>query len=155
MTPETWSAVDDYLTALFIPADAALDAAQREAEKANLPAIAVSPALGKFLRQSHVDELPQLWNILRGHMSLIGPRPEQPALVGHYREKLPLYDLRHSIAPGLSGWAQVNYGYAADLAETARKLDYDLEYVRNYGPKMDFIIVVKTFRIFLDPRFVR
>jgi len=111
--------------------------------------------LGKFLRQSHIDELPQLWNILRGHMSLIGPRPEQPALVGHYREKLPLYDLRHSVAPGLSGWAQVNYGYAADLAETARKLDYDLEYVRNYGPKMDFIIVVKTFRIFLDPRFVR
>lgn len=112
-------------------------------------------ALGKFLRQSHIDELPQLWNILRGHMSLIGPRPEQPALVGHYREKLPLYDLRHSVTPGLSGWAQVNYGYAADLAETARKLDYDLEYVRNYGPKMDFVIVVKTFRIFLDPRFVR
>jgi lipopolysaccharide/colanic/teichoic acid biosynthesis glycosyltransferase len=111
--------------------------------------------LGKFLRQSHIDELPQLWNVLLGHMSLIGPRPEQPALVSHYREKLPLYDLRHSVAPGLSGWAQVNYGYAADLAETARKLDYDLEYVRNYGPKMDFLIVVKTFRIFLDPRFVR
>jgi len=111
--------------------------------------------LGKFLRQSHLDELPQLWNILLGHMSLIGPRPEQPALVNHYREKLPLYDLRHSVAPGLSGWAQVNYGYAADLAETARKLDYDLEYVRNCGPKMDLLIVVKTFRIFLDPRFVR
>lgn len=112
-------------------------------------------ALGKFLRQSHIDELPQLWNILRGHMSLIGPRPEQPALVGHYREKLPHYDLRHAVAPGLSGWAQVNYGYAADLAETTRKLDYDLEYIRNYGPRMDLIIVVKTFRIFLDPRFVR
>ena len=112
-------------------------------------------AIGRIMRATAMDELPQLWNILRGHMSLIGPRPEQPALVGHYREKLPLYDLRHSVAPGLSGWAQVNYGYAADLAETARKLDYDLEYVRNYGPKMDFVIVVKTFRIFLDPRFVR
>jgi lipopolysaccharide/colanic/teichoic acid biosynthesis glycosyltransferase len=111
--------------------------------------------LGKFLRQSHLDELPQLWNVLLGQMSLIGPRPEQPALVDHYREKLPHYDLRHAVAPGLSGWAQVNYGYAADLAETARKLDYDLEYVRNCGPKMDFLIVVKTFRIFLDPRFVR
>jgi len=112
-------------------------------------------AMGKFLRQSHIDELPQLWNILLGHMTLIGPRPEQPALVDHYREKLPNYDLRHTVAPGLSGWAQVNYGYAADLAETARKLDYDLEYVHNYGPKMDFLIIVKTFRIFLDPRFVR
>jgi lipopolysaccharide/colanic/teichoic acid biosynthesis glycosyltransferase len=111
--------------------------------------------LGRLLRQTHIDELPQLWNILVGHMSLIGPRPEQPALVDHYREKLPNYDLRHAVAPGLSGWAQVNFGYAADLAETARKLDYDLEYVQRYGPMMDFIIVVRTFRIFLDPRYVR
>ena len=111
--------------------------------------------LGRFLRQSHIDELPQLWNILAGHMTLIGPRPEQPALVDHYREKLPNYDLRHAVPPGLSGWAQVNFGYAANLAETARKLDYDLEYVQRYGPLMDFIIVVRTFRIFLDPRYVR
>ena len=111
--------------------------------------------LGRFLRQSHIDELPQLWNILVGHMTLIGPRPEQPALVDHYREKLPNYDLRHAVPPGLSGWAQVNFGYAADLAETARKLDYDLEYVQRYGPLMDFLIIVRTFRIFLDPRYVR
>ena len=111
--------------------------------------------LGRFLRQSHIDELPQLWNILVGDMTLIGPRPEQPALVDLYREKLPNYDLRHAVPPGLSGWAQVNFGYAADLAETARKLDYDLEYVQRYGPMMDFIILVRTFRIFLDPRYVR
>jgi lipopolysaccharide/colanic/teichoic acid biosynthesis glycosyltransferase len=111
--------------------------------------------LGKFLRQSHIDELPQLWNILVGDMTLIGPRPEQPALVDRYREQLSNYDLRHAVPPGLSGWAQVNVGYAADLAETARKLDYDLEYVQRYGPLLDFIIIVRTFRIFLDPRYVR
>ena len=111
--------------------------------------------LGRFLRQSHIDELPQLWNILVGDMTLIGPRPEQPALVDRYREKLPNYDLRHAVPPGLSGWAQVNFGYAADLTETARKLDYDLEYVQRYGPLMDFIIIVRTFRIFLDTRYVR
>ena len=111
--------------------------------------------LGRFLRQSHIDELPQLWNILVGHMTLIGPRPEQPALVDRYREKLPNYDLRHAVPPGLSGWAQVNFGYAADLTETAHKLDYDLEYVQRYGPLMDFIIIVRTFRIFLDTRYVR
>jgi lipopolysaccharide/colanic/teichoic acid biosynthesis glycosyltransferase len=111
--------------------------------------------LGRFLRQSHIDELPQLWNIFVGDMTLIGPRPEQPLLVAQYREKLPNYDLRHTVRPGLSGWAQVNYGYAADLDETARKLDYDLEYVTRCGPAMDLLIVFRTFRIFLDPRYVR
>lgn len=112
-------------------------------------------ALGRFLRQSHIDELPQLWNIFVGDMTLIGPRPEQPLLVAQYREQLPSYDLRHTLRPGLSGWAQVNYGYAADLEETARKLDYDLEYVTRCGPAMDLLIVFRTVRIFLDPRFVR
>ena len=112
-------------------------------------------ALGRFLRQSHIDELPQLWNIFVGDMTLIGPRPEQPLLVAQYREKLPSYDLRHTLRPGLSGWAQVNSGYAADLKETARKLDYDLEYVSRCGPAMDLLIVLRTARIFLDPRFVR
>ena len=112
-------------------------------------------ALGQFLRQSHIDELPQLWNVLVGDMTLIGPRPEQPLLVAQYREKLPSYDVRQAVRPGLSGWAQVNYGYAADLEETARKLDYDLEYVTRCGPAIDMLIVFRTFRIFLDPRFVR
>ena len=111
--------------------------------------------LGRFLRQSHIDELPQLWNILVGDMTLVGPRPEQPALVEQYREKLPNYDLRHMVLPGLSGWAQVNAGYAADLAETARKLEYDLEYVSRYGPAMDLLVILRTVRVFLDPRYVR
>ena len=111
--------------------------------------------LGRFLRQSHIDELPQVLNILVGDMTLVGPRPEQPALVAQYRERLPNYDLRHTIKPGLTGWAQVNFGYAADLSETAKKLAYDVEYVKFYGPKMDLLVVLKTFRIFCDPRYVR
>ena len=111
--------------------------------------------LGRFLRQSHIDELPQLWNILLGDMTLIGPRPEQPVLVEFYRGQLPNYDLRHKVTPGLSGWAQVGFGYAADLSETAKKLEYDLEYIQLYGPKIDFLIVLKTFQTFLDPRLVR
>ena len=111
--------------------------------------------LGRFLRQSHIDELPQVLNILMGDMTLVGPRPEQPGLVAQYRDRLPNYDLRHTVTPGLTGWAQVNFGYAADLSETAQKLDYDVEYVKYYGPKMDLLIVLKTFRIFCDPRYVR
>lgn len=111
--------------------------------------------LGRFLRQSHIDELPQLWNIFLGQMTLIGPRPEQPALVNYYGQELSNYDRRHDVTPGLSGWAQVEFGYAADLNETAKKLEYDLEYVRLYGPKMDLVIVLRTFQVFLDTRFVR
>lgn len=111
--------------------------------------------LGRFLRQSHIDELPQVLNILVGDMTLVGPRPEQPALVAQYRERLPNYDLRHTVKPGLTGWAQVNFGYAGDLSETAKKLVYDVEYVKFYGPKMDLLVVLKTFRIFCDPRYVR
>ena len=111
--------------------------------------------LGRFLRHSHIDELPQVLNILIGDMTLVGPRPEQPGLVAQYREQLPNYDLRHMVRPGLTGWAQVNYGYASDVSETEKKLAYDLQYVKFYGPKMDFLIVLKTFWIFCDPRYVR
>ena len=111
--------------------------------------------LGRFLRQSHIDELPQIGNILLGQMTLIGPRPEQPVLVEIYREKLPNYDARHTVRPGLTGLAQVKFGYAADLRETAIKLKYDLRYIELYGPKTDFLIVLRTIKIFFDPRYVR
>jgi lipopolysaccharide/colanic/teichoic acid biosynthesis glycosyltransferase len=111
--------------------------------------------LGRILRRSHFDELPQLWNILLGDMTLIGPRPEQPQLVAYYRENIPHYDLRHTVKPGLTGWAQVSFGYAADIEETRRKLTYDLEYVQRYGPKMDLITACKTLQVYLDPRLVR
>jgi lipopolysaccharide/colanic/teichoic acid biosynthesis glycosyltransferase len=112
-------------------------------------------SLGRFLRRSHIDELPQIWNILLGHMTLIGPRPEQPALVEIYKEKLANYDARHAVTPGLTGLAQVELGYASDLFETEKKLAYDLRYIDLYGPKIDCLIVLRTITIFFDPRFVR
>jgi lipopolysaccharide/colanic/teichoic acid biosynthesis glycosyltransferase len=126
--------------------------ADRTATLENDPRIT---SLGRFLRRSHIDELPQIWNILLGHMTLIGPRPEQPALVEMYREKLPNYDARHAVTPGLTGLAQVELGYASDLFETEKKLAYDLRYIELYGPKIDCLIVLRTITIFFDPRFVR
>ncbi|MBB6469929.1 lipopolysaccharide/colanic/teichoic acid biosynthesis glycosyltransferase [Aminobacter lissarensis] len=111
--------------------------------------------LGRFLRRSHFDELPQLWNILKGDMTLIGPRPEQPQLVAAYRSSLSDYDLRHTVVPGLTGCAQVYYGYASDLRETQAKLFYDLYYVHNIGPALDFQIAMRTFRVYSDPHYVR
>lgn len=111
--------------------------------------------LGSLLRRSHIDELPQLWNILRGDMTLIGPRPEQPRLVQRYSAMLPDYDKRHLVKPGLSGWAQVQYGYAADLHETSIKLRYDLFYVKNYSIWLDMKIVALTLLIFMNKRYVR
>jgi lipopolysaccharide/colanic/teichoic acid biosynthesis glycosyltransferase len=111
--------------------------------------------LGAFLRQTHIDELPQLWNILTGDMTLIGPRPEQPHLVAHYREHIPDYDRRHTVPPGLSGLSQVAYGYAADLEETRQKVVYDLQYVDGVSPSLDLSILFRTIRIYADPRFVR
>lgn len=111
--------------------------------------------IGAFLRRSHVDEIPQLWNVIRGEMTLIGPRPEQPLLVEQYRSALPDYDRRHLVKPGLSGWAQVRYGYAADLYETQIKLDYDLHYLDHFGPRIDLKIVALTFMIYMRKRYVR
>ena len=111
--------------------------------------------LGRLLRQSHIDELPQLWNIFIGDMSFIGPRPEQSRLVDTYRTALPNYDRRHLVKPGLSGLAQVRFGYATDLSETREKLGYDLEYVENFGPALDLKIVALTIRVYADPSYVR
>jgi lipopolysaccharide/colanic/teichoic acid biosynthesis glycosyltransferase len=111
--------------------------------------------VGRFLRRTHLDELPQLWNILRGDMSLIGPRPEQVNLVEEYRKALPHYDMRHLVRPGLSGWAQVHAGYAADLEDTRLKLEHDLYYVSRLGPGIDLRTAMLTIRVYCDPRYVR
>jgi lipopolysaccharide/colanic/teichoic acid biosynthesis glycosyltransferase len=111
--------------------------------------------LGRFLRRFHVDELPQLWNVLIGDMTLIGPRPEQPHLVDIYRRLIPGYDIRHGVRPGLSGWSQVCFGYAANVPETKKKLAYDLYYVRNVGPLLDAIILMRTIRIYFSAAYVR
>jgi lipopolysaccharide/colanic/teichoic acid biosynthesis glycosyltransferase len=112
-------------------------------------------SLGKFMRRSHLDELPQLWNVLIGDMSFIGPRPEQEFLVKEYRESLENYELRHIVRPGLSGMAQVYYGYASDLSETREKLKYDLFYVQNLGWRLDFNILLRTAAIYMNPLYVR
>ena|SRR5690349_1044324 len=125
------------------------------APNATLPGDPRITPLGKLVRLTHIDELPQIWNILTGDMTLIGPRPEQPHLVEHYRKHIPNYDLRHTVTPGLSGWSQVCFGYAADVTETAQKLTYDLEYIDRFGPWIDLVIVWKTLKIYLNPKFVR
>jgi lipopolysaccharide/colanic/teichoic acid biosynthesis glycosyltransferase len=112
-------------------------------------------SFGRFLRRSHLDELPQLWNVLIGDMSLIGPRPEQAFLVSQYGQALENYELRHIVRPGLSGLAQVYYGYASNLSETSEKLKFDLFYVQNIGLRMDLQILVRTLLVFMNPRYVR
>jgi lipopolysaccharide/colanic/teichoic acid biosynthesis glycosyltransferase len=101
---------------------------------------------GRFLRMSHLDELPQVWNIVRGDLSLVGPRPEQPRYVAELVEKLPFYDLRHIVRPGLTGWAQVKYGYAGDERDALEKLQYDFHYLRRQSLAFDLKIVGRTSR---------
>ena len=92
---------------------------------------------GSFLRKSRLDEIPQLWNVLKGDMSLVGPRAEQVPFVGAFRKEIAFYDNRHLVRPGITGWAQVNYGYADDQADTMEKLTYDLYYIKHMSPVMD------------------
>ena len=98
------------------------------------------------MRRSHLDELPQLVNILRGDLSIVGPRPEQPQYVEELSEKLPFYGLRHLVRPGLTGWAQVKYPYAASEAETLQKLQYEVYYLRRQSLGLDARIVARTVR---------
>ena len=101
---------------------------------------------GRILRITHLDELPQVWNIVRGDLSLVGPRPEQPRYVAELVEKLPFYDLRHIVRPGLTGWAQVKYGYAGDERDALEKLQYDFHYLRRQSLGFDLKIVGRTTR---------
>lgn len=103
--------------------------------------------LGRFLRATHLDELPQLWNIIRGDISFTGPRPENMGLVREC-EKFPHYGMRHVVKPGLTGWAQINYKPSASLEEVYEKLKYDLYYVKNRSLFLDLLIILKTIRYF-------
>jgi lipopolysaccharide/colanic/teichoic acid biosynthesis glycosyltransferase len=100
--------------------------------------------LGRWLRRFRIDELPQLWNVLVGDMSLIGPRPEQPALAERYARDVPAFAYRQLVRPGITGWAQVRAGYAADLEETKIKLAYDLFYLKNFTLGLDLRILIRT-----------
>lgn len=105
--------------------------------------------VGRVLRTLRLDELPQLFNILQGDMNLVGPRPERPHFVSQLKQDVPFYDLRHSIRPGITGWAQVSAGYGATIEESQEKLEYDLFYILNRSLVFDALIVIKTFKIML------
>jgi exopolysaccharide biosynthesis polyprenyl glycosylphosphotransferase len=100
--------------------------------------------VGGLLRRLHLDELPQVWSILRGDMSLIGPRPEQPRYVEELREQIDFYNTRLTVRPGLTGWAQVNYGYGSGVDGARRKLSYDLFYVKHQSVSLDLLIMTRT-----------
>jgi len=100
--------------------------------------------LGHWLRRSRIDEIPQLFNVLRGDMSLVGPRPEWTLCVAEYEDKLPGYHLRHLAKPGLTGWAQVNYPYGEGIEDAACKLSFDLHYVTHASLVLDCSILLKT-----------
>jgi lipopolysaccharide/colanic/teichoic acid biosynthesis glycosyltransferase len=104
---------------------------------------------GRFLRRTHIDELPQVVNILRGELSVVGPRPEQPAYVEELTRKLPFYDVRHLVRPGLTGWAQVKYGYAGDERDALEKLQYEFFYLRHQNVRLDLRIIGRTLRTIL------
>lgn len=111
--------------------------------------------VGNFLRRARIDELPQLMNIFRGEMSFVGPRPERPIFVNELAEKIPLYNERHMVKAGLTGWAQINYPYGASIDDARSKLSYDLYYVKNFSILFDFVILLQTLRVVLWPSGVR
>jgi exopolysaccharide biosynthesis polyprenyl glycosylphosphotransferase len=100
--------------------------------------------IGRFLRRTHLDELPQFVNVLRGEMSLVGPRAERPELVEYFQKHIPFYRARLLVKPGITGWAQVNFGYASTIEDTIVKLEYDLYYIKHRSLLMDLIILLRT-----------
>ena len=111
--------------------------------------------VGRFIRKVRIDELPQVWTVLKGQMSFVGPRPEVPAFVDDLDDKLPFYAERHMVKPGITGWAQINYPYGASIEDARRKLEYDLYYAKNYTPFLDLLILLQTLRVVLWPEGAR
>jgi len=103
-------------------------------------------SLGRFMRKTRLDEIPQLWNVLHGDMAFVGPRPERPEFVQWLTNEIPYYELRHIIRPGITGWAQVRYQYGASLEETKQKLEYDLYYVKHLSLGLDLLIMFETIK---------
>jgi exopolysaccharide biosynthesis polyprenyl glycosylphosphotransferase len=114
--------------------------------KANDPRVT---RVGRFLRKSRIDEIPQLWNVLRSEMSIIGPRPERPEFVSQLEQDIPFYNERHLVKPGLTGWAQIRFRYGASVADSFRKLEYDFFYIKNRSIPLDMAILLKTVSIVL------
>jgi sugar transferase (PEP-CTERM system associated) len=106
-------------------------------------------AVGRITRKLRIDELPQLFNVLAGEMSLVGPRPERPCFVADLAKEIPFYELRHSVKPGITGWAQVRWTYGASVEDSKRKLQFDLYYVKNHSLALDLLIAIETVRVVL------
>lgn len=111
--------------------------------------------IGRIIRKTRIDELPQLWNVLNGEMSLIGPRPERPEFVKDLEKEIPFYSLRHAVKPGVTGWAQVCYPYGSSVEDSRRKLEYDLYYAKNMSILLDIRIILKTIGVVLFPKGAR
>ncbi len=111
--------------------------------------------VGRFMRRSRIDELPQLWNVLRGEMSLVGPRPEREVFLSELKARWPLFQLRELVKPGLSGWAQLKFGYVSTMEEQSKKLEYDLYYVKNASLFLDLVCLLATAKVVLLGRGAR
>jgi lipopolysaccharide/colanic/teichoic acid biosynthesis glycosyltransferase len=111
--------------------------------------------VGRICRKLRFDELPQLWNVLKGEMSIVGPRPERPQFVEDLASKIRYYSLRHALKPGLAGWAQLSYPYGASEEDAAEKLKYDLYYVKNHNLLLDMVILIETVEVVLFGRGAR
>ncbi len=109
-------------------------------------------ALARIIRKLRIDEIPQFWNIIRGEMDFVGPRPERPHFVSQLAEEIPYYQQRHLIAPGLTGWAQIKYPYGASIEDARQKLQYELYYIKNQSLMLDAIILFETIKIILFGR---
>jgi lipopolysaccharide/colanic/teichoic acid biosynthesis glycosyltransferase len=111
--------------------------------------------VGKIIRKFRLDELPQLWNVLKGEMSFVGPRPERPVFVKELEKIIPYFGVRSSVKPGITGWAQICYGYANTVQDAIEKLNYDLFYIKNMSILMDLMIVLRTIKIVIYARGAR
>jgi lipopolysaccharide/colanic/teichoic acid biosynthesis glycosyltransferase len=111
--------------------------------------------VGRFMRRSRLDELPQLWNVLKGEMSLVGPRPEREVFLSELKARWPLFQLRELVKPGLSGWAQLKFGYVSTMEEQGKKLEYDLYYVKNASLFLDLVCLLATAKVVLLGRGAR
>ena len=111
--------------------------------------------IGSFIRVTRLDELPQLWCVIKGDMSLIGPRPERPEIENEFLTEIPYYNYRYILRPGVSGWAQVNYPYGASILDSAKKLSYDIYYISHFSFLLDFLILIKTIRLVLNAKGAR
>lgn len=111
--------------------------------------------IGRIIRKTRIDEIPQIINVLRGDMSFIGPRPERPVFVQELAEKIPYFSERHRVKPGISGWAQLHYPYGASIEDAKQKFQYDLYYIKNYSIFLDLLVLIQTVRVVLWPHGVR